>query len=154
MNKIKSLGLIIGLLLIVLILVIARTSNQNLFKQDAQNAIESATKSGNSISLVELKNLSEEYLVINLNNLDNSNSTQFQNSKNIPFENLLEKENRKILNEAKGKIILYSTDISIASKTWVILNQLDYSNIFILQSEENPEVFKYKFQPDTTAKLE
>ena len=154
MNKIKSLGLIIAILIIILVLVITRTSNQNLFKQDSKNAIEAMTKSSNLISMAELKKLSTQYLVVNLNNTDNYNSTQFQNSKNIPFESILDKANRKVLNEAEGKIVLYSDDISIASKTWVILNQLNYSNVYILHSEENTEVFKYKFQPDTTAKLE
>ncbi len=137
-----------------MILVIARSSNKNLFKKDAQYAIDVATKSINSISAVELKKLSPQYLIVDLNNANNYNSSQFQNSINIPFKSLLDKPNRQILDKAKGEIVLFSNDVSTASKAWVILNQLGFENVFILRSEENPEVFKYKFQPDTSAKLE
>lgn len=154
MTKLKSLGFVFLIITIILILVIARTSNKNLFKQEAQFAIDVATKSINSISSPELKKLSPQYLVVDLNTADNYNSSQFQNSINIPFETLLNKGNRKMLDKAKGEIVLYSKDISTASKAWVILNQLNFTNVFILQSKDNSEIFKYKFQPDTTAKLE
>jgi hypothetical protein len=154
MTKLKSLGFVFLIITIILILVIARTSNKNLFKQEAQFAIDVATKSINSISSPELKKLSPQYLVVDLNTADNFNSSQFQNSINIPFKTLLNKENRKILDNAKGEIVLYSKDISTLSKAWVILNQLNFSDVLILNLDKTQEVFKYKFQPDTTAKLE
>ena len=154
MNRLKSLGFVLLLLIIILVLVVVRSSNKNLFKQDSKSAIESAQKNSNSISNTQLKKLTTDYLVVVLENPDNFNSTQFKNSINIPFENILEKENRKILRETTAEIILFSEEISTASKAWVILNQLGFNTILILQPEENDDVFKYKFQPDTRAKLE
>ena len=154
MTRLKSLGFVILIITIILILIIARTSNKNLFKQDAQFAIDVATKSINSISVADLKKLSPQYVVVDLNAADNYNSTQFQNSINIPFENLLNKGNRKFLDKAKGEIVLFSKDVSTTSKAWVILNQLNFKDVLILNLDENREVFKYKFQPDTSAKLE
>lgn len=140
--------------MIILVLIILRTSNKNLFKQDPQYAINVATKSIISITKPDLKKLSPQYIVVNLNDAINYNPDQFQQSINIPFENLLDKVNRKILDNAKGEIVLFSENVSTTSKAWVILNQLNITNVLILQSEENTDVFKYKFQPDTTAKLE
>ena len=154
MTRLKSLGFIFLFISLILILVITRTSNKNLFKQEARFAIDMATKSINSISVAELKKLSPQYLLVDLNTADNYNSARFQNSINIPFETLLNKENRKILDKTKGEIVLFSADISSASKAWVILNQLDFTNLLILNLEENQENFKYKFQPDSSAKLE
>lgn len=154
MKQIKNLGVVLLLFIILLVLVVIRTSNQNLFKQDSQHAIEVATKNSISISMTDLEKLSTPYLVVDLRNADNYNAAQFQNSINIPFENLLDKTNRKILNKEKDKIVLFSDTISTSSKAWVILNQLDFDNVYILQNEKNNEVFKYKFQSDTTAKLE
>lgn len=154
MKYIKSLGLIIVILSIILVLVLIRTSNKNLFKQDSQDAIEAAKNGDNSISLEEIKNHSSEYLVVDLSAKNKSNSTQFTNSINIPFETLLNKDSQKRLKETKSKIVLFSNDISNASKAWVILNQLGYQNIVILQNEENEEVLKYKFQPVTKDKPE
>ena len=154
MTRLKSLGFVILIITIILILVIARTSNKNLFKQDAQFAIDVATKSINSISVADLKKLSPQYVVVDLNTSDNYNPSQFQGSINIPFKTLLNKENRKILDKAKGEIVLYSKDNSTTSKAWVILNQLNFKDVLILNLNETQEVFKYKFQPDTSAKLE
>jgi hypothetical protein len=154
MTRLKSLGFVILIITIILILVIARTSNKNLFKQDAQFAIDVATKSITSVSVDELKKLSPQYVVIDLNTAESYNSSQFQSSINIPFETLLNKKNRKILDDTKGEIVLFSEDISTASKAWVILNQLNFNDVLILNLDKTQEVFKYKFQPDTTAKLE
>lgn len=153
MNKIKSLGFVLLLLIVVLILVIERTTNKNLFKQDPENAI-TAQKNGNTISLVQLNNLTSEFIVVDLGSAENYKSNQFENSINIPFEHILDHTNRKLLNNKMGKIVLFSDDISSASKTWVILNQLGFENIYILQNLKNNEVFKYRFQPGTTAKME
>lgn len=154
MKQIKSLGIVFPIIVIILVLVVARTSNKNLFKKDPQYAIDVATKSINSVSVEDLKKLSPQYMVVNLNNADKYNPSQFERSINIPFESLLDKTNRKVLDEARGEIVLFSDDISIVSKAWVILNQLDITNVLILHPKGNPEIFKYKFQPDTTAKLE
>ncbi len=154
MKKLKNLRLIIIVLAVILVLVIIRTSNKNLFKQDPEFAINVATKSINAVSAADLKKLSAQYILVDLDNPDNYNSSQFEHSVNIPFEQLLEKTNRKVLDETKGEIVLFSEDVSTASKAWVILNQLDFQDVLILQTSENIEVFNYKFQPDTTARLE
>lgn len=154
MKKFKGLYFSVGILLIILIFALVRISNPNLFKQDSTKAIEAAKEGKNSISIAELNKLSSEYLVLDLSSLQTYNPSQFKNSIHIPFENLLDKKNQKSLKDLNGKIILYSADISTASKAWVILNQLGFSTVFILETETNPEHFKYKFQPDTTAKLE
>lgn len=154
MKQIKSLGIVFPIIVIILVLVVARTSNKNLFKKDPQYAIDVATKSINSVSVEDLKKLSPQYMVVNLNNADKYNPSQFERSINIPFESLLDKTNRKVLDEARGEIVLFSDDISIVSKALLILNQLDITNVLILHPKGNPEIFKYKFQPDTTAKLE
>lgn len=154
MNRFKSLGFVLLLLIIILVLVVVRSTNNNLFKQDSKSAIESAQKNSNSISNTQLKKLTTDYLVVVLENPEEFESSQFKNSINIPFENILEKENRKILRETTAEIILFSEEISTASKVWVLLNQLGFNNVLILQQEENDEVFKYKFQPDAKAGLE
>lgn len=154
MKQIKNIKLVILVIVVLLILVIVRNSDQNLFKRDVNYAVETITNNSNLISLSQFKKLTKPYLVIDLESETIKDSLQFQHSVQIPFDKLLDKENRKILNDASGDLILYSDDIATTSKAWVILNQLGYQNILILTSEENPEDLKYKFQPDTTARLE
>ena len=154
MEQIKSLRYIFLFIIFILVLVLVRSLNPNLFKQDPANAVEAAQNNSNSITLAQLKSLKTQYLVINLGNGGKFDSVKIKNSINIPVENLLYKANRKILKESKDEIILYSTDLSTSAKAWVILNQLGFKKLLILAPDENPEAFKYKFQPDTTVRLE
>ena len=154
MNQIKKLGYIFLFLIILLVLVLVRSFNPNLFKQDTGKAVEAAINKGNSITFTQLKALNTQYVVINLGTGGKFDSVKIKNSINIPVENLLDKANQAIFKESKDEIILYSSDVSTTAKVWVILNQLGYKKLLILTPDEQPEVFKYKFQPDTTARLE
>ena len=154
MNQIKKLGYIFLFLIILLVLVLVRSFNPNLFKQDQGKAVEAVLNNKNSITLAQLKALNTQYVVINLGTGGKFDSIKIKNSINIPVENLLDKANQTIFKESKNEIILYSSDASTTAKVWVILNQLGFKKLLILTPDEQPEVFKYKFQPDTTARLE
>ncbi|MCY1720630.1 hypothetical protein OU798_09770 [Prolixibacteraceae bacterium Z1-6] len=153
MYRFKNLGGVIAVLVLLLILIIVRLSDKNQFKQEAKAAIEASEKVGNTITAAELKKLND-YLVVDLSSGNNQTASDYPHSKHIPFSTLLEKPNQKLLKGTKGKIVLYSENIADATKAWVILNQLRFKNIYILQTTENSDVFKYKFQPDTLARLE
>lgn len=154
MKQLKSLRFVFLFLIIVLVLVLVRSFKPNMFRQDPGNAVKAAQNNSNSITLAQLKSLSTQYLVINLGSGGNTDSVKMLNSINIPIENLLDKTNLTVFKESKDEIILYSTDVSTTAKAWVILNQLGFKKLFMLTPEEDSEVFKYKFQPDTTVRLE
>ena len=154
MNKLKSLGYIFLFLIILLVLVLVRSFNPNLFRQDPGKTVEAAHNNSNSITLAQLKALNTHYVVINLGTGGKFDSIKIKNSIKVPIENLLDKANQTIFKESKDEIILYSADVSTTAKVWVILNQLGYKKLLILTPDDQPEVFKYKFQPDTTARLE
>lgn len=151
MKILKNLKIVFLILVVVLVLVIVRSTCKNSFKQDAKNAVEVIVSNNFSVSVSELKTMGKEYLIVDLSEPGKS---QFDNSFKIPFEKLLDESNLKKLKEPENKILLVSDDISKAEKAWVILNQLGFKNVFVLSSEENQEVLKYEFQPDTAAKLE
>jgi len=154
MQQFKNLKFVILIIVVLLILVIVRNSDQNLFKKDIKTAIEAAQNNSNTISLAQLQLLKGPWMVVNIGNSDLPDSVQVEHSMKIPFENLLDQTNRKILEEVNGDLILYSADMATASKAWVILNQMGFKNVFILNAGENQEELKYKFQPDTNARLE
>ena len=154
MNLLQNLKIIILIIVAILILIIFRISDQNVFKESVKTAMEVTQNNSNIIKPGKFRELKSAYLVIQLGSESQPDSFQFQSSVKIPFERLLDKVNREILDKTKGTLILYSDEIAISSKAWIILNQLGYKNILILTAEENPEELKYKFQPDTTAGLE
>ena len=154
MNRIKSLKIIILVIGVLLVLVIVRNSDRKVFKEKAKTAIEAARNNSNLITINQLKKLTTPYLIIDIGSEPRPDSLQFQHAVKITFSQLLDKANRKVLDEASGELILYADDIATTSRAWVILNQLGYKNLRIILLEENPEALKYKFQPDTTARLE
>jgi len=154
MQQFKNLKFVILIIVVLLILVIVRNSDQNLFKKDIKSAIEATQNNSNILSRDQLHQMKGPWMLVNIGNSDLPDSVQVEHSIKIPFENLLDQTNRKILEEVNGDLILYSADVATASKAWVILNQMGFKNVFILYTGENPEELKYKFQPDTTARLE
>ena len=154
MSLLKNLKIIILVIGVLLILILIRMSDSHVFKGHVKSAVEVVRDHGNTITLNQLRKIPSPYLVIEIGSGSRHDSLQFQHSVQIPFESLLDKESRETLDHTKGEMILCSDDISTASKAWIILNQLGYKNVLILTSEENPEELKYKFQPDTTARLE
>jgi hypothetical protein len=151
MGNMKNLKIVLLVLAAVLALVLVKSVLNNGFKQDVATAVEAVSSKNYMILPNDLKHAEKQYLIIDL---EESGSSRFENSVKISFEKLLEDSSLEKLKEAESKILLVSTDNSVAAKAWVILNQLDFENVFILSNEENPEVLKYEFQPDTAAKLE
>ncbi|WP_346862375.1 rhodanese-like domain-containing protein [uncultured Draconibacterium sp.] len=152
MKQLKSLGLIILFLAVVLVLLVVRLLDKDLFKQEAEQAIKQSTAGQNLITSAELKNTGD-FLFVNLST-DAADPGSFENSVPIAFKHILDAENQKLFKESKSKIVLYSEDNSEATKAWVILSQMGFENVFLLQTEENGDVLKYKFQPDTKTGLE
>lgn len=154
MKSVKNLTIVILVLLTLLVLVVIRSSDQNLFKQDVKTALVEAQSGRNLLSADQLKTTTNPYLVVNLDGGNLPASLSVKKVIAIPFENLLDEANRKILEEVNGDLVLYSGKPATAAKAWIILNQLGFNAVFILSSRENPEVLKYKFQPDTIVRLE
>lgn len=144
----KNIIWILGVLLVLVALVLVRTFNPNLFKKNVNEALKTSTEI--TVSAQDLSELKESYHIVELD----TENQRFQNSVVIPFNQILEKENKEKLASLDGKILLYSNDISMSSKAWVILNQLEFEEVYVLSDEANPEELKYKFQPDTTIRLE
>ena len=64
MKQIKNLGIVIPLFILILGLIIARSTNKNLFKKEAQLALKEAVN--NSISMDQLKQSTSDYTIIGL----------------------------------------------------------------------------------------
>lgn len=145
MKQLKNLKIVLVILLVVLVLVIVRTTGKNRFKQDAQNAIEAVESNNFSVSSKDFKGTESQYLVVEINE---SGSEQFEKSIKVEFEKLLDKSTLQILKETDNKILIVSSDNSVAVKAWVILNQLNFKDVFVLSTEADPEILKFEFQPD------
>lgn len=154
MKQLKNLQIVAFVIVILLILVVVRNSNKNIFKKDVKTVVDAVQNKSNLFSSEQLSKTKSPWLVVNVGDSELPDSLRIENSIRVPFENLLDQPNRKILQEVKGDLILYADDVATVSKAWVILNQLGFKNVFILNTDENSEHLKYKFQPDTSVRLE
>ena len=150
-ESMKKLTFVFVFLLIVLILVLFRSTSKNIFKNDAETVIQSTENNSNIIKTDQIKD--SEFLIVDLSEPESFEKNHPQNAINIPFKNLLEKDNQKILKSSKSKIVLYCQDISTSAKAYTLLNQMGIQNIYILETGDD-EVLKYKFRPDTTIRPE
>lgn len=144
MKQIKNITWILVPLAVLIVLVMVRTFNRNLFKRSAADALVAPTM--NTVSENELQSVTDDYIVVELD----GESGKYENSISVPYDRILDKTNRRQLEQIEGNIFLYSESIESAAQAWIIMNQLGFDNIFILSNEGKPEAFKYKFQPDTT----
>ncbi len=135
-------------IVVLLVLVMLRSFNQNLFKRSAGDAI--VPPKINTISEDELQSVTDDYIIVELD----EEAGKYKNSISVPYNRLLEKSNRRQLEQIEGNIYLYAQSVETAARAWVVLNQLGFDNVYILSRESDPEAFKYKFRPDTMVKPE
>ena len=84
----KNIIWILCVLLVLVLLVLVRTFNPNLFKRNVSEAL--ATPSEITISVQELNGLQDSCLIVELD----AENQRFPNSLVIPFNQLLQKENK------------------------------------------------------------
>jgi hypothetical protein len=154
MNQIKSFKTVILVWVVLLVLVIFRYSDQNVFRSNPKQVMENVLNHQSLIKPNEISKLTNPYLIIELDNEPRNNTGTAGHSIKMPFEKIMERSNRKVLDETPAILILSSDDIATATKAYVILDQLGYKNVKILSTETDPEAPTYKFVPDTSVKTE
>ncbi|MGE5406081.1 MAG: hypothetical protein ACM3NR_00105 [Methanosarcina sp.] len=146
MMEIKKMKPVFFIVLPLLALVIIRALGNDHFKADAVRWAEPSIKSRNVIDPANIQSVPGEKLIINLGNgsiPENLNNEAIK----IDPATILEKQNMKLLRNRS--ILLWSVEPGVAARTWMLLSQLGYKNIFILESGNASENFKKEFRPDT-----
>lgn len=167
MRIIKELKYIILLAIIIIVFVSVRSYKRNYFSLSATEAFELSLDSGYILYEIKFAESLVNQLLIDLRSEESYIKSHLDKAENIPFQHILYRLNLK--EYKKRNIILYSDDISQSVKARLLLNQMGFTAVYVLDiSEKNiengkitsdslifsNEEFKYKFQPDTTIRLE
>lgn len=167
MKIIKELKYIFLITILIIVLILVRSYKRNYFSISAGEAYQLSLDSNFLLNELEYAGLSENKLLIDLRSEEVYLKRHLPAALNIPFQHILYRSNFKVYKQ--NDIIFYSDDISQSVKAKSLLNQMGYTGIYILDISEksidagkvNPdsniysnEDFKYKFQPDTTIRLE
>lgn len=85
----------------------------------------------------KLVNKDPSIILIDLRNNDEYKNYHIPTALNIPFENLLNDENKAVLNQEKVSIIFYSNDHLMADQSWFLCHSLGYKNLIVLKNGLN-----------------
>lgn len=153
--KAKSIVFVIaGVILVAVVsLVMYNSCGTGCFRHNAEKWAQPTIDQTNVITNNQLEKLSGNSLRIDLNEKENLLKVD-KGSINIPASVILEKENLKKLRAHEGNIVLISADHALSARIWMLLSQMGFKNLFILDDSAGNDFLKYKFQPDTIIRLE
>jgi rhodanese-related sulfurtransferase len=167
MRIIKELKYIFLLAIVIIVLISIRSYKRNYFFLSAAEAYQLSSDSSYLLNKIKFAELPEDKLLIDLRSEESFMKSHLAKAMNIPFQHILFRSNFKEYKQ--NDIILYSDDISQSVKAKLLLNQMGYEGVYILDISDESikagkiitnsqiysnEDFKYKFQPDTAIRLE
>jgi hypothetical protein len=152
MDFLKKNKVSIAIVLTVLILVLIRSFSTNHFKSDAKKWAEPSFSKANIVSFSRIANFTGEKLIINLGSVNEDLNKSKITVLNISPASILDKNNIMLIKKHEGPVLLFSAEVGVSAKLWMILCQMGIKNIFILTNETDQENLKYKFIQDSISK--
>lgn len=150
MEFIKKFKVVIAVVLIILVLVLIRSTDKYHFKNDAVKLAEASVNKSNILTTDQANSLPGKHLVINLDKkVIGTTAGLTGDVQNISPDYLLDKKNVDMLLKHNGPVFLLSSEPGLSARIWIILSQMGCKNIYIITKNTDNEVLKYKFRPDT-----
>ncbi|MFO7370797.1 MAG: hypothetical protein R6X09_11055 [Bacteroidales bacterium] len=141
--KIKKAGIVV--LVVILVAVIAMmligSSGNGCFRHDAAKWAQPAIDQTNIITKIQLEKLSGNILQVDLSDQGNQLKDD-QGTISIPASAILEQENLRKLRDHEGNIVLASDDRALSARIWMLLSQMGYENLYVLDEDTGNEVLK------------
>ena len=154
MNLINKYRLILAFVIPVLILLTIRTCRNGSFKYDAKKWAESSFDNSNIISVPEVDKLSGEKLIVSLDDTYNKMGNKSIAGVHIPPDSILNRKYLTKIRDHNGPVLISSSDPALSARIWMVLSQTGCRNLFILSGNNDNEVFKNEFRPDTIVRPE
>jgi hypothetical protein len=150
MELIKKYKVVIISVIILLVLILIRSSGFSHFKNDAQKRAQPSVIHSNRITIREAVPLAGKSLIINLADVTPVRIKELSASiQNIPADSVLSKNHIKAIMKHDGPVLLFSSEPGLSARIWMIISQMGCRNLYILTDSTDNEVLKYKFRPVT-----
>lgn len=154
MEIIRKYKVVLIIVLPLMILVLARSVSGNHFKTDAKKWAEPSFLRTNILTKDHLPGLAGQILFIGLDKKDSLETNSMGTRLDIPPDELLVKDNFRIIKNHKGPVLICSSDAGISARVWMVLSQMGIKDIYIFVNKNDNEAFKNKFRPDTLTQPE
>jgi hypothetical protein len=149
MKFLKENKTVIAIIVIILILVIARSVGVNHFRSDAKRWAEPSIVRSNTVTSEQVINLKGSIMTINLDNKMIPGEMITGDLRNIPPDSILSKKIIKSILRHKGPVLIYSSKPSLSARIWMVLSQIGCKEIYILTNGTGNEIPEYKFRSDS-----
>jgi len=149
MEFLKNNKVLIAVVLIVLVLVLIRSTSANHFRSDSKKWAEPSFIHSNTLTLDQVKLLKGNNLAINLDKSPATVTGITGDLKSIPADSILSQKHLSTILKHDGPVLLLSSDPGLSARIWMVLSQMGRKNIYILTSTTDNEILKYKFQPES-----
>lgn len=137
---------------IVLVLVIFRMTDGNLFKNGAEKNALPALSGENIMQPSDPKFLADNTLLVYIDNPKFKYATH-SNFMDVESDHLLDRDVVKELKRHEGNIVLMADNDSVKARAWMLLAQKGVKNCYIALVNSG-ERFNHQFEPDTSVTQE
>jgi rhodanese-related sulfurtransferase len=132
----KVISAFIIVIFFIILFVIFKTKQGDKFNQTTEKMLAKANTKDYVIKPSKLKKVVstnlENYQVIDIRSSKERKIFQIENTIHIPFERILENEYKQVWNSKDNKILVCQNEIE-STQAWLILSELGYTNIFVLE---------------------
>jgi len=132
MKFLKKYRIILALFTLILILVLLRTVSPGNFKYDAVKWAEPSVTGSNIINEAQIEAMPGKKLLVCLGTEPVSGSRVGDITVKMDPGSVLDKTYLRQIRKNKGPVILFSEDISVAAKVWMILSEMGIKDLYIL----------------------
>ena len=139
----KTVIIIAGILLVLILL---RAAGMDHFRNDARKWAVPSVNESNIITHDKLEALPGEHMIISL---DNASAQSGENTRIIPADSILNRENLRSVMKHDGPVVLASSDPGLSARIWMLLSQMGRENLYIVSDSAN-EVLKFRLEADST----
>jgi hypothetical protein len=141
----RKLIIVGSIVLVLLALVLARSCDQQHFRNDLGKLATPSLGKQNLLTINALAKMEKPLFVV----LDNANTEALKGEiLKISLKDITQREQLNKIKNFKGPKVLLSENIGTSAETWMILSQMGIANLYLLDTDAN-EVFKYSFRADT-----
>ncbi len=130
----KKYRLVIFAILPLVLLVLYWQFGRQHFSNDPGKLARQSINGSNLISLEQLQSVSGSKLIVRLDSCKTLTGISNITVMAIPASDILSGNNLRLIKNHSGPVILSSCDRGLSARIWMLLSQMDISNLYILDN--------------------
>jgi hypothetical protein len=133
MKFLKQYRFVLIIILVMGVLVVFRSFSRTSFRYDAARWAETSVQGSNLLTVDQLSTLTGEIMLLNLGSEADLSGSLQDEAVTVKPESITDKANLKLIRNHKGPVLLFSDDLSVSARVWMVLSEMGMKNIYILR---------------------